>query len=242
MKKLCKSTIPVALLASLFMTFFVAGCATTTEQPKAGIMGEKAPLPHSGFLGDYSQLKPGKEGQAALVYLNPAAQWSKYNKIIIEPVQFWAAPDTQVPPSDQEVLASYFYNALKENLQKHFTLVDKPGPDVMKLQTALTDATASTPVLRSASVVIPQVRVLNTAQSLATGSYAFVGTAQAEGQIIDSRTGERLAAAVDKRAGGMGLKAAAQWKWGDAQNAMDYWAQRIAQRIVELQTQGKTSD
>jgi len=37
----------------------------------------------------------------------------------------------------------------------------------------------------------------------------------------------------------MGLKAAASFQWGDAQNAMDYWAQRIPNRILELQ--GKTA-
>jgi Protein of unknown function (DUF3313) len=46
------------------------------------------PIQTSGFLGDYSQLKPGNEGQSALVYINPNAQWSKYTKVILDPVQF----------------------------------------------------------------------------------------------------------------------------------------------------------
>jgi hypothetical protein len=73
------------------------------------------------------------------------------------------------------------------------------------------------------------------AQSLATDSYAFVGSAEAEMKATDSVTGEVLAEAVDQRAGGMGLKSAASFEWGDAQNAMDYWAQRIPSRILELQ-------
>jgi hypothetical protein len=33
----------------------------------------------------------------------------------------------------------------------------------------------------------------------------------------------------------MGLKGATSFQWGDAQNAMDYWAAKISKRILELQ-------
>jgi hypothetical protein len=111
----------------------------------------------------------------------------------------------------------------------------------MRLQVALTDATAPTPGLRSVSVVVPQARVLNLVQSMGTGSYAFVGSAEAEAQIIDSVTGERLAASVDKRLGGMALSSAAQWKWGDAEAAMKYWAEKLSTRLAELKSGGQAS-
>jgi hypothetical protein len=85
-------------------------------------------------------------------------------------------------------------------------------------------------------VVVPQVRILNAAQSLATDSYAFAGSADAEMKVTDSVTGEILAEALDKQAGGMGLKGAASFQWGDAQNAMDYWAQKIPKPMLELQS------
>jgi hypothetical protein len=55
---------------------------------------------------------------------------------------------------------------------------------------------------------VPQARVLNLAQSMATKSYAFVGSAVAEMKATDSVSGQLLAEAVDKRAAGMGLKSA----------------------------------
>ena len=201
---------------------------------------QPAAVPTSGFLGDHSQLQPGKEGQTALVYINPNAQWSKYTKIILDPVQFWASPDTKVSPDDQKTLCEYFYNEVKEDLEKSgYTIVSQPGPDVMSIQIALTDATSATPGLRSASVVVPQAHVLNLVQSMGTGSYAFVGSAQAEAQITDSVTGERLAASVDKREGGMALSSALQWKWGDAEAVMDYWADKLTTRLGELKGEPK---
>jgi hypothetical protein len=154
------------------------------------------------------------------------------------PVEFWAAADSTVSTTDQQVLTTYFYNALRTNLAKSFTLADQAGPGVMTLRVALMDATTATPGLRSISVVVPQARILNGLQSLATGSYAFVGSAEAEMKLTDSITDVLLAEAVDQRAGGMGIKGAASFQWGDAENAMDYWAEKIPNRILELQ--GKT--
>ena len=74
----------------------------------------------------------------------------------------------------------------------------------MTLRVALMDATTAVPGLRTISVIVPQARVLNMAQSLATDSYAFVGSAEAEMKMTDSVTGQLLGEAVDQRAGGMG--------------------------------------
>jgi hypothetical protein len=238
------SQISLLIIAgSILLTGLVSGCSQTVEsQPSVVKQVETGQPAMSGFFGnDIALLQPGKEGQAAMVYINPNAQWSKYNKILLEPVEFWDAADSSVSPSDQHMLTAYFYNTLKENLQKHFTLVDQGGPGVLTLQAALTNVTGATPGLRSVSVVVPQARILTGIASLATGSYAFVGSAEAEGKVIDSATGELLAAAIDKRAGGMALSSAAQWKWGDAQNVMDYWAQKITNRLLELQGRSATS-
>jgi len=243
MRELRKSNISILsvglVAAGIVAAGLISACSQTVESQPAVVKqveSGQAPAAMTGFFGqDYSLLQPGKEGQAAMVYVNPSAQWSQYNKIMLEPVEFWDSPDSGVSPSDQHMLTAYFYNTLKENLQKDFTLVDQGGPGVLNLQVALVSASAATPGLRSVSVVIPQLRIINSVQSLATGSYAFVGSAEAEMKASDSATGQLLAGAIDKRAGGMALSSAAQWQWGDAQNAMNYWAKRIASRLLELQ-------
>jgi len=154
---------------------------------------------------------------------------------MLEPVEFWDSANSTVSPTDQHILTAYAYNKLKEDLQKNFTLVDQGGPGVLVLQVALVNATSATPGLRSVSVVIPQLRIINSVQSLATGSYAFVGSAEAMMKATDSQSGQLLAAAVDKRAGGVALSQAAQWKWGDAESAIDYWADRVNSRLLEVQ-------
>lgn len=53
-------------------------------------------------------------------------------------------------------------------------------------------------------------------------------------KATDSRTGQLLAAGLDRRSGGGSLEQAAVWQWGDAKAAMDLWSQRSTQRLVEL--------
>ncbi len=213
-----------------------SSCSQTVESKPAVMEGGQLSPAVSGFFGDsYSLLQTGKQGQAAMVYVNPNAQWKRYDKILLEPVEFWDSPDTTVSPADQHMLTAYFYNQLKTDLEKDFTIADQGGPGVIVLQVALTNATTATPGLRSVSVVIPQARILNGLQSLATRSYAFVGSAEGEMKVTDALTGQLLAAAIDKREGGIALSAAAQWQWGDAENAMNYWAQKISARLLELQ-------
>ena len=226
--------------AGLALLLVLSGCSTTVQStPEAAQALESGgPMPPAvtGFFGsDASKLAPGPEGGAALAYVNQNAQWSKYTKIQLLPVEFWAAADSKVSASNQQLLTTYFYNKLKEDLGQNFTLIDQPGPDVLTLRVALMDATTAVPGLRSVSVIVPQARILNGLQSLATGSYAFVGSAEAEMKATDSITGEMLAGAVDQRAGGMGIKGAESFQWGDTENAMDYWAQKITSRLLQLQ-------
>jgi Protein of unknown function (DUF3313) len=98
----------------------------------------------------------------------------------------------------------------------------------MRLQGAITNAQAATPVLRTASVVIPQARLLNRLQSLATGKFAFVGSARAEGKLTDAQTGEVLGEWLDQEYGGNNVKTAATWEWQDAERVMDNWSTRLA--------------
>jgi len=230
------------LLSLALAGWLLAGCSQTAA-PAPNIIqrvqGETpAPPPPSGFLGnDYSLLTPPAEGsdqKAMLRYVNPNANWSSYNQILIAPVTFWAADDSKISAADQQTLCNYAYNEFVKVLGKNFILASQPGAGVMKVSLALTDATTATPGLRSISVVVPQARVLSAVKMLATGSYAFVGSAQGAFKANDSVPGQLLGAAVDERLGGTSVTNVDVFKWGDAENAIDYWAGLTDKRLVSL--------
>jgi hypothetical protein len=214
-------------MVMLLLAGTIAGCSVTQ---KAAV--EKSSLSPTAFLGpDYARLTPGGKDQASLLYINASTQWTQYNKILVMPVSFWGSEETKVPPADQETMCNFLYQALREQLGKKFQLVDEPGPGVMVLQVALTDVETATPVLRSVSMVVPQARTLGTLKYLATGTYPFVGSAQAEAKLTDGATGQLLGEWVDKRVGGGNIKTAAQWKWGDAENVMTQWATTLTDKV-----------
>lgn len=240
---LCGVVCPIALAA------LIAGCAPTAAPAPTiiqRVQGEKpAPPPPTGFLGsDYSLLKPAAEGsdqKAMLAYTDTSANFGSYSKIMIAPVTFWAQDDSKLAASEQQALCNQFYNELKEELGKSFKLVDEPGPGVAKLSVALTDATSAVPVLRTISVIVPQARAVSTIKQALTGKYAFVGSATGEAKLTDSASGQLLAAWADKQVGSGALRNATVVQWGDAENAMKYWANGLGQRLGTLGVQQTAS-
>jgi Protein of unknown function (DUF3313) len=237
-----RTKVAIGLLSVMLAGWLVAGCSQTVA-PSPNIFqrahGETpARPPPTGFLGnDYSLLTPPTERsdqQEMLRYSNTNINWSNYNAIIIAPVSFWAVDDSKVSAADQQTLCNYFDKVLIKDLGKNFTIVDQPGPGVTKLSVALTDATSAIPVLRTISLVSPQARVLGLIKMATTGTYPFVGSAQGAAKLTDSVSGQLLEAWADKQMGGASLKSVDVFWWGDAQNAMDYWANRLDQRLVTL--------
>lgn len=218
---------PVSLTASISAALLLTACTVT----------QKAPLEQSaircGLLtSDCHKLQPGGKNQASYRYINPAAKWTQYDKVIIEPVTFWGGESTSVSVADQQALLNYFSQQLREQLGKKFQIVDQPGPGVMKVTVAMTDAEAATPVLRSISMFVPQAHLLSNLKYLATGTFPFVGGAQGEAKITDSVSGMLLSAAADKRIGGGSAINAMQWQWGDAEHAIDQWCEMLTERLA----------
>jgi hypothetical protein len=242
--KAATAFLSVALAALVF-----SGCSETAA-PAPNIIqraqGEApAPPPPTGFLGnDYSLMTPPPEGsdqKAMLRYVNPNVNWTSYNQIMVAPVTFWASDDSKVSAADQQALCNYAYSVFLKDLRKNFIVTDQPGPGVVRLSIALTDATSAVPVLRSISVVVPQARVLSAIKMATTGTYAFVGSAQGAAKLNDSVSGELLAAWADKRVGGTSVKNVDVWQWGDAENAIDYWAEGLDAKLVSFGVQSSVA-
>jgi hypothetical protein len=223
---------PVRCFAtSMALLLAVAACAPS-RQPR----GEVA---ESGFLRNYSQLKPGKEGQAKLVYINPNVNWSQYTAMQFESVTLWpgkAGGLANLSPEDQQMLADRLYKALYDAVSKDVKMVNGPGPGVMRVRVALTEAKPTNVVLNAVATVVPQIRTLTTITGLAANTSLTVGSATIEGDVTDSLTGQRLAAFVDERVGQRSVQAFGTWS--QVQAAFDHWGQQFAQRLAQLRSGG----
>ena len=221
--------------AILALMFVVTGCASTQEAKSV----EK-----SGFLGDYSLLKEGQrstisegaEDEALWVYKNPAADWRKYRKVMLDPVTVWMSQkDSQlkdVSVEDRQRLAALMWSKLDESLRKDYEMTSQVGPDVMRLQVAITEAGSSNAVLDTVTSIVPQTRMLSGMKSLATGVSLFTGSASAEVKITDTATGAILFEAVDRRGGTKSLSGVTN-SWNDVEEAYRFWAEKVRYRACQ---------
>lgn len=222
---------PMKKLCCLATILILGGCESTHQAKD---------VQPSGFLGDVNlKLHKGHDGEALLLYKHPTSSPEKaaqYKKILLDPVTVWRDRETRltgVPREDMQRLADNFYNLIYLNLAEDYEMVTKPGPHTMRIQVALTNAGKSYPVMDVISTVVPQLRLLSKGNEFITGKPAFVGEASVEAKIMDSQTGELLAAVVDRRVGGKTLDAESFNSWGDVNETMEYWAKLAKFRLCE---------
>jgi hypothetical protein len=210
----------VAVAAAAF-----GGCA-------AGQTGKAKP---SGFLGDYAQLHAGAQGQALMVYVKPDAGFAKYRKLMIDPVTIWRTAETStIPPSEAQDLIEDLEDVLRMTLDDDYEIVKQPGPDVMRLRAAITEAEGSWRVVngRLGDRMDEDLQAVTPKQP-SEATRGFVGKAGIEAELLDAASGTRLAAAIDRRAGERTLKPAKN-TWDDVEDAFRFWAERLRDRLREL--------
>jgi Protein of unknown function (DUF3313) len=164
-----------------------------------------------GFLPNPSLLQSGGTGQADLVYRSPTANFASYNKVILEPVAIWAAPDSQlntVPVDQRQAAANAFYSDLYKALSKRCQMVTSPSPGTMRMRFA-------------------RRREDN-------GVGYFAGNATAEGCATDATSGGLLWEAVDKRGGTTAMVENTLNNWNDIDHAFQAWSEQLASRMQEL--------
>lgn len=213
------------LLVIFGMSLALAACATTRQTRD---------VEPSGFLGDYSQLREGEGEEAQLVYINPKAEWAMYNAVMIDSVTLWKSSETSdISEEDAQKLTDYLYTLLQEQLSQDYKIVDYPGPGVMRLRAAITEAEGAQVAGNAITTIIPQFRLLASAAGMAADTSVFVGEAAVEVDIRDSLTDKRLAAAVDERVGGKTIRGGLK-TWSHVHRAFEYWAERLRERLAEL--------
>jgi hypothetical protein len=181
----------------------------------------------SGFLRHYTWLKPNPhlEGDALTFAAVDAKQnLRSYFAIIIDPVEVYIATDAdlnKVSEPSRIALTHYFQHALIRAVSDAFPVVDSPGPMTLRLRAALVGVDIGGEVAGDVPGSSPPTeRALN------------IGKVGVEMELVDSKTGERIAAMVDKATLGAGAEVGGRdfsrvEKFAAAREALDEWASRV---------------
>jgi hypothetical protein len=213
----------------ILILIFIAVTACATTQQANNVVT-------SGFLADYSILQKGAgDNEALLRYVNPIADWKKYTKVMIDPVQLWMGKSSSlrfIPREDRIRLTSILFGKMRDDLLADYRIVREPGPHVMRISVALTEAKSSDAALDTISSILPTGYVVSGTKSLATGTGTFVGAASVEAKITDAEIGTLLAAAVDRRGGAKSLSGVTS-EWDDVEESFQFWASTLRYRLCQ---------
>lgn len=182
----------------------------------------------SGFLGAYtSKLQPGPEDGAKLRWLDPDVDFSHYNKVMLDNVVFYFAPDSEdkgIDPAVMKELADSFNKELVTALKDKYPIVTEPGPDVIRIRIALTGLKQSSPVTSGISSILPVGLVISGVKKGITGSWVGSGATGGELLFIDTAKSQVVGAAKDEQTAGFTERFS---KYGSAEEAFKFWAGRI---------------
>lgn len=162
----------------------------------------------SGFLSDYSKLKPVTTPTGTdLIYAAPEAgkRMAAYTSVMIDAPEIHFSPDSEykgLKPEDVATLSSVIRDALKARIEEggRYKVVDAPAANVVLLRTALTELylkkkkrglLAYTPVGAVAKVGVDALKE--------TLSKVDIIEMALEAEIADSQSGDVLGAIVIER-------------------------------------------
>lgn len=224
-----KKVVFAGITVLMVFLFLITGCRSTFQTRK---------VETSGFLSNYSQLKKGSGDEAQLIYINPQADFNAYTRILMDPVKFYSDKNSKLEGEDKKRIVDYLHATILEQLKYDYTFVNKPSEGTMRLRVAITEARGSKVVMDTISSIVPVGMALGLVKKVATGTNLSVGKASVELEIQDSQTGERLVAAVDERAGRKYTGKFDKFqKYHTVEDAFNYWAKRLKNRLKEFRTQ-----
>ena len=118
-------------LLALAGTLSIVGLACAGSVPSPG------PVQTLGFLENYDQLAPGRGDQARLIFIDFAADFSRYERVIVDRVVAWHGG------AQEKRLAQSFDAALREQLATEYDVVEAASPGTLRLRCAVAMKTPS---------------------------------------------------------------------------------------------------
>jgi ABC-type Fe3+-hydroxamate transport system substrate-binding protein len=236
--------------AALVILALNAGCQSTSSTPDTSASTSApdsrsnldAPQPQvkiaadperSGFLPPYiyDRLTESQQDKGVKAWVDATRDWRAFNKILFEPTEVYLTPNPEYTGMPREALlrmTSDFQNAFIAAVQPDYMVVSSPGPDVLRVKTAITGVQPTSPKL-GVTDFIPIKAVFNLTRK-AVGKAPQVAEMSAELQVL-APSGDVVAAATATRKGDERLPQGEEITWGDMQSIADYWAQNFKHRL-----------
>lgn len=225
MKQLPRTTLLCAALLAL------VACTSNQVDPKD----------YSGFLKDYSRLKPAESvsGAPVMRWIDPDIKPGQYTKVFIEPSQFYPKPQPTEVISAQTLqeITRYFNEAMRRELGSVLTLAKQPGPNTIVVRPAITAVSTSNEGLRPYEVV--PIALVAAAVNTAAGGRDQDVVIAVEAAFLDGSSQKVLAQVVRKGSGKELENDTQKLTLNDVKPVLDGWASDMRKSFVSLEKKAR---
>jgi|SRR5688572_3938537 len=204
------------------------------------LMATSTQAADSGFLTDYSKLKSGQGQMAARMYLVPDVdkRAKSYRGVFVDQPEIFISPNSKykgMKPDDAKVIADVLRESINAELKGGSLMnLNAPQAGSLTIRVALSDVMVQKKK-RGLLSYTPAGFVIHAAKQALSEvtSNIDLKAATVEIEIIDSASGEVLAAGVEPRGTAGGGTAATSWD--DLQAYLSTTGKRVACRLENAQ-------
>ncbi|WP_433887158.1 DUF3313 domain-containing protein [Pseudomonas vranovensis] len=224
-----KPTLRSTLLCSALVV--LAGCSSSQVDPSQ----------YSGFLKDYSRLKPAESssGKPVMRWIDPQVKAARFTQVFIEPSQFYPKPQptAAISPQILSQITQYYNTALKRELGAELPLAQGPGPGVLVVRPAITAVSTKTEGLKPYEV-IPIALVAAAVNTAAGGRDQEVDIAT-EAAFLDGGNNKVIAQVVRKGTGEALENDTSKLALENVKPVLDGWASDLRKSFAKLKSESR---
>jgi hypothetical protein len=219
-------------------------------------MDAASPARYAAALAYPDRMTPVGVDGTALRWIDPSVDFAKYKNILIERIRVQLdAQSSTADPNELKALTDYFRESIVKSLKPPYAIVDKSGPDVLRVRITLVDLVATKPDVSVVVLLTPYATLPDLISGAAgggpVGSAPYLGRTAIAAEFIDGATNRVVAEYAETRFGrkyvldaNQGASAAVSQgvtnyldsysKWAYAKQAFDAWSQQFRQRFDQI--------
>ncbi|KAF0101791.1 MAG: hypothetical protein FD187_1834 [bacterium] len=186
----------------------------------------------SVFISNMPALQSDAAGPGSQRWMAPTANLANYDKVLLEPLTLYIAPDSEekgLNPDALKSLADEFHKLVSNQLEPSYPVVNKPGKGVLVLRPALTNVQIKKKS-RGLLSFTPIGLVAYAAREAYAKEYSLEKAAL-EVEVLDGVSGERIGVLIDRSPEKTNVSEDKSLDWTRIEDTYTFYAKRLQQRL-----------
>ena len=162
-----------------------------------GVVGCVKPAPPPYDIPSSMVLQTQSVWSTTLGYVRPAADFTRYDSVFIEPVRLYMGGNGRfgtTPIEDRQEVGRYMQDAFARAIGEQVQLADAPGPNVLRLRIIMVGLQETNPLLAASTHFSISGMAVDISRSVLGMNGSFMGSVTYLAEFYDGQTDTMLAA------------------------------------------------